>query len=112
MNIALGLINPDVEPVDAQEVQAAQPASNDYDDMISNLMTFPGNCSECNMPAETRMQVLDIPHFKEAVLMSTTCDVSMKEGIPSTSLPSPLRNQMSHQQFLQTSDRFTDNYYY
>ncbi|CAG8610140.1 921_t:CDS:10, partial [Paraglomus occultum] len=72
MNIALGLINPDVEPVDAHNEITTD--TKDDDDVIPDLMTFPGNCSECNMPGETRMQVLNIPHFKEVVIMSTTCD--------------------------------------
>jgi zinc finger protein len=35
---------------------------------------FPGNCSRCNAPCETRMHMLDIPHFKEVIIMSTNCE--------------------------------------
>ena len=35
---------------------------------------FPGNCSRCNYPCETKMHMLDIPHFKEVIIMSTVCD--------------------------------------
>ena len=35
---------------------------------------FPGNCSRCNTPSETKMHLLDIPHFKEVIVMSTNCD--------------------------------------
>ena len=34
---------------------------------------FPGNCSRCNAPSETRMHMLDIPHFKEVIIMATDC---------------------------------------
>jgi zinc finger protein len=36
---------------------------------------FPGNCSRCNAPSETRMHMLDIPHFKEVIIMATDCDL-------------------------------------
>ncbi|KAI7864458.1 ZPR1 zinc-finger domain-containing protein [Spinellus fusiger] len=38
------------------------------------VMTFPSNCSHCNMPSETNMHVIDIPHFKEVVIMATNCE--------------------------------------
>ena len=37
-------------------------------------MTFPTNCPGCNVPIETHMKMVDIPFFKEVVLMATTCD--------------------------------------
>jgi len=39
-----------------------------------DIMRFPSNCSSCNAPSETRMTMIDIPHFKEVVIMSTSCD--------------------------------------
>ncbi|KAJ2778507.1 nucleolar zinc-finger protein, partial [Coemansia javaensis] len=38
------------------------------------VLTFPSNCSSCNVPCETRMQMVDIPHFQQVIIMSTTCD--------------------------------------
>ncbi|KAJ2626166.1 nucleolar zinc-finger protein, partial [Coemansia sp. RSA 1290] len=38
------------------------------------ILTFPANCSSCNVPCETRMQMVDIPHFQEVIIMSTTCE--------------------------------------
>ena len=38
-------------------------------------MCFPTNCDQCHAPAETRMKITSIPHFKEVVIMATTCDV-------------------------------------
>lgn len=38
------------------------------------ILSFPANCSSCNGPCDTRMQMIDIPHFQEVIIMSTTCD--------------------------------------
>ncbi|PVU99166.1 hypothetical protein BB560_005545 [Smittium megazygosporum] len=38
------------------------------------VFEFPSNCSSCNVPSITRMKQLEIPHFKNVILMSTTCD--------------------------------------
>jgi len=39
------------------------------------VLTFPTNCDQCQSPAETRMKMTSIPHFKEVVIMATNCDV-------------------------------------
>lgn len=40
----------------------------------NQVHVFPGNCSRCNVPSETKMHMLDIPHFKEVIVMATHCD--------------------------------------
>jgi zinc finger protein len=45
----------------------AEPISKD------EVVSFPTNCSHCNSPTETRMKLVDIPHFKQVVIMATTC---------------------------------------
>ncbi|KAF3915119.1 hypothetical protein ABW20_dc0101288 [Dactylellina cionopaga] len=35
---------------------------------------FPDSCPSCALPASTNMKMVEIPHFKEVVIMSTTCD--------------------------------------
>ncbi|KAI9360763.1 ZPR1 zinc-finger domain-containing protein [Zopfochytrium polystomum] len=47
--------------------------TNDDDDFAVHV--FPGNCSRCNAPSETRMRIVSIPYFKEVVIMATNCDV-------------------------------------
>ena len=37
-------------------------------------MHFPAQCSSCRQPSETRMHMLDIPYFKQVVIMSTNCE--------------------------------------
>jgi len=39
------------------------------------VLSFPTNCDQCQSAVETRMKVTSIPHFKEVVIMATTCDV-------------------------------------
>ena len=43
-------------------------------DYKNEVMQFPGNCSHCHAPCQTRMVVVEIPYFKEVVIMATTCD--------------------------------------
>uniref|UniRef100_A0A8C2FQX2 Zinc finger protein ZPR1 n=1 Tax=Cyprinus carpio TaxID=7962 RepID=A0A8C2FQX2_CYPCA len=35
---------------------------------------FNTNCPECNAPANTNMKLVQIPHFKEVIIMATNCD--------------------------------------
>ena len=35
---------------------------------------FPGNCSRCNAPSTTKMHIMDIPYFKDVIIMATCCD--------------------------------------
>ncbi|RUS25227.1 ZPR1 zinc-finger domain-containing protein [Jimgerdemannia flammicorona] len=44
------------------------------EDAVPEVMSFPAQCSHCASRADTRMHVLEIPHFKEVVLMSTNCE--------------------------------------
>ena len=38
------------------------------------VMVFPSTCSHCRKPTETKMCVVDVPHFKEVIIMSMICD--------------------------------------
>ncbi|CAG8660268.1 8360_t:CDS:2 [Racocetra fulgida] len=68
MDIALGLTIPD-------EAEVHDEAHNEEDDeVVPEVMTFPANCSHCNAPSDTKMHIVNIPHFKDVVIMSTTCD--------------------------------------
>ncbi|GLV40618.1 Zpr1 [Carabus blaptoides fortunei] len=39
------------------------------------VLQFPTNCTNCQSPCHTNMKLTNIPHFKEVVIMATTCDV-------------------------------------
>ncbi|KAI9721999.1 MAG: hypothetical protein M1812_001958 [Candelaria pacifica] len=38
------------------------------------VYTFPSTCPGCTKPCSTNMKMMDIPHFKQVVIMSTNCD--------------------------------------
>ncbi|VDN53472.1 unnamed protein product [Dracunculus medinensis] len=46
-----------------------------YDDIKSEVLKFPTECTNCNAPTETRMKLTDIPYFESVIIMCTTCDV-------------------------------------
>ena len=53
------------------------PVSNnvDDDDIVENqVYSFPAQCSGCTKPCATNMKMVNIPHFKQVILMSTVCD--------------------------------------
>ncbi|KAF5400541.1 hypothetical protein PHET_06037 [Paragonimus heterotremus] len=37
------------------------------------VLTFKVNCPDCNAPCATNMKLIDIPHFKQVVIMATVC---------------------------------------
>ncbi|KAM8868487.1 zinc finger protein ZPR1 [Synchiropus picturatus] len=47
---------------------------DDLDSMRSEVLMFNTNCPECNAPASTNMKLVQIPHFKEVIIMATNCD--------------------------------------
>ncbi|NWX20561.1 ZPR1 protein, partial [Aegotheles bennettii] len=57
----LGL-EPDEKPADSAE------------DLRNEVLQFHTNCPECNAPASTNMKLVQIPHFKEVIIMATSCD--------------------------------------
>uniref|UniRef100_A0A4W2ICW2 Zinc finger protein ZPR1 n=1 Tax=Bos indicus x Bos taurus TaxID=30522 RepID=A0A4W2ICW2_BOBOX len=38
------------------------------------VLQFNTNCPECNAPAQTNMKLVQIPHFKEVIIMATNCE--------------------------------------
>lgn len=66
---ALGLVDDDATelPEEAEQATAADVTKDE-------VLGFPTNCPECQSPAETRMKLTSIPHFKEVVIMATVCD--------------------------------------
>jgi zinc finger protein len=65
-NAALGLSNPDAEQQAQEEVE--DPIGPD------EVHTFTGPCPSCTRPCATHMMPVDIPHFKEVIIMSTVCE--------------------------------------
>lgn len=48
--------------------------NNDIENLSSEVQTFHATCSSCFKPCETNMKSVDIPHFKEVIIMSTFCE--------------------------------------
>ncbi|NWX46632.1 ZPR1 protein, partial [Steatornis caripensis] len=44
------------------------------EDLRNEVLQFNTNCPECNAPAQTNMKLVQIPHFKEVIIMATNCD--------------------------------------
>ncbi|KAL3058166.1 zinc finger protein ZPR1 [Trematomus bernacchii] len=51
-----------------------EPVGNDIETMKDEVLGFNTNCPECNAPARTNMKIVEIPHFKEVIIMATNCD--------------------------------------
>uniref|UniRef100_A0A4W5RQT6 Zinc finger protein ZPR1 n=1 Tax=Hucho hucho TaxID=62062 RepID=A0A4W5RQT6_9TELE len=60
--------------IKAEDEQEEEKPSNDIDSMRNEVLTFNTNCPECNAPASTNMKLVQIPHFKEVIIMATNCD--------------------------------------
>jgi len=62
-NVQLGLVDPDA----AGEAAPSGEVSKD------EILTFQGTCSSCGHALETNMKRVDIPYFKEILIMSANC---------------------------------------
>ncbi|KAF9899791.1 nucleolar zinc-finger protein [Linnemannia zychae] len=62
------------EKADEKKTESDSDSEEEDDGELPDVLSFPANCSSCNAPSDTKMHILDIPHFKEVIIMSTTCD--------------------------------------
>ena len=70
-NAALGLGDSDANA----DAQADAPNLTADGDLIPNeVYDFPATCPGCMHPCITHMKMVEIPHFKQVVIMSTVCD--------------------------------------
>ncbi|XP_052255423.1 zinc finger protein ZPR1-like [Dreissena polymorpha] len=53
-----------------EEKEQMDPKFNAHDEVL----VFPSNCPGCNSPCQVNMKLLAIPHFKEVVIMASSCD--------------------------------------
>lgn len=57
------------------KLNLGNPEAPNIDDIHPDeVHTFPASCPSCTRPCDTHMKLVDIPHFKEVVIMSTACD--------------------------------------
>ncbi|KAG2018691.1 zinc-finger protein zpr1 [Coprinopsis cinerea AmutBmut pab1-1] len=66
-NVQLGLVDKD----EGDEAENQPPPEEITKDEI---LVFPGKCSSCGHGLETYMKRVDIPYFKEILIMSTNCE--------------------------------------
>ncbi|KAJ7305149.1 hypothetical protein JRQ81_011037 [Phrynocephalus forsythii] len=58
-------------------IEPEEPSRNLEDsteELRNEVLQFNTNCPECNAPASTNMKLVQIPHFKEVIIMATNCD--------------------------------------
>lgn len=77
-NAALGLADSDVNAAIAAQAAGAgsggHPGLTEDGELIPDeVYDFPATCPGCMHPCVTHMKMVDIPHFKQVVLMSTVC---------------------------------------
>ena len=48
--------------------------NSEIENFSNEVETFRATCSGCYSPCETHMKLVNIPHFKDVVIMSTVCD--------------------------------------
>ncbi|XP_041098397.1 zinc finger protein ZPR1 [Polyodon spathula] len=71
-DVQLGLKADDEE--EEEEEQVEEKPGSTIEDMRNEVLQFNTNCPECNAPASTNMKLVQIPHFKEVIIMATNCD--------------------------------------
>ncbi|KAI5451399.1 nucleolar zinc-finger protein [Naganishia albida] len=90
-NVALGLVSEE-EAAEGRDATANSAAASDVpegarklegqavQDAMSGsvvpeeIFAFPGSCSSCGHQIDTLMQRVNIPHFKDIIIMSTNCE--------------------------------------
>lgn len=64
----------DSRGADTLERKADYFTSIDVLDTDTEVMEIPANCPNCQAPILARMKVINIPYFKEAIIMANSCD--------------------------------------
>lgn len=69
-------IRPEYHATQMYPEMPSQPMVNNVDeDIVENqVYSFPASCPGCTKPCTTNMKMVNIPHFKQVILMSTVCD--------------------------------------
>ncbi|KAG0251013.1 nucleolar zinc-finger protein [Actinomortierella ambigua] len=66
-----GLTEADLERERKERQERGEPVE---DEPLPDVLSFPANCSSCGAHSDTKMHMINIPHFKEVIIMSTACD--------------------------------------
>ncbi|XP_041926344.1 zinc finger protein ZPR1 [Alosa sapidissima] len=60
--------------IQENDILEQEKPGNDLESLRNEVLIFNTNCPECNAPAHTNMKLVQIPHFKEVIIMATNCD--------------------------------------
>ncbi|KAJ3559282.1 hypothetical protein NM688_g438 [Phlebia brevispora] len=71
-NIDLGLINPEDEP--EPETKPDEQLGGGFEGTNEEIFIFPGTCSSCGHRSDTLVKKVNIPYFKDILIMSVNCD--------------------------------------
>ncbi|KAI0793947.1 zf-ZPR1-domain-containing protein [Fomes fomentarius] len=79
-NIELGLVAsdepaPEPEKEKEAEAQEQEQIGGGLEGENEEIFTFPGTCSSCGHPSNTLIKKVNIPYFKDILIMSTNCDL-------------------------------------
>lgn len=69
-NVLLGLVNPDEEEKKEDDDRLGGGLEGENEE----LYVFPGSCSSCGHPSDTLIKKVNIPYFKDVLIMSTNCE--------------------------------------
>lgn len=58
-------------PSAADQIQQEE---TDIENLHAEVQTFHATCPACHAPCPTHMKIVNIPHFKDVIIMSTVCD--------------------------------------
>ena len=70
-NVDLGLVSPDAE----EEKEADAPIGSGLEGENEEIYIFPGSCSSCGHKSDTLVKKVNIPYFKDILIMSVNCDL-------------------------------------
>ncbi|KAH9946538.1 zf-ZPR1-domain-containing protein [Amylocystis lapponica] len=75
-NVDLGLVASDEESPAAAPKTAGEEEGigGGFDGENEEIFVFHGTCSSCGYPLDTLMKKVNIPYFKDILIMSTNCD--------------------------------------
>ncbi|KAK7686458.1 hypothetical protein QCA50_010682 [Cerrena zonata] len=73
-NVDLGLISADAEDEAPKIDDADQLPGQGLEGENEELFVFPGTCSSCGHACNTLIKKVNIPYFKDVLIMSTNCD--------------------------------------
>lgn len=59
---------------DAPQATGFASDNTDIENFENEVQTFHATCSACFQPCSTHMKTVNIPHFKDVIIMSTVCD--------------------------------------